>query len=117
MEGYIKGNATLPTVHNESVFVTAVIDTPEDRDVIILNIAGVFLHMLTKDKIIVSIRGSLVETMVPLDPERCCLHVTYGKKRSADVIHENEQGALWATKLGAGLPPQTLSQRLHNEPI
>ena len=52
MEGYKKGDATLPTVHNESAFITAAIDAHEDRDVMILNIPGTFLHALTKDKVI-----------------------------------------------------------------
>ena len=37
MEGCKKEDATLPTVHNKSVFITA-IDTRKGRDVMILNI-------------------------------------------------------------------------------
>ena len=46
MEGYVKSDATLPTVHNESVFITAAIDSHEERDVMILDIPGAFLHAL-----------------------------------------------------------------------
>ena len=52
MEGYVKSNVTSPTVHNERVFITAAIDAHKDRDVMILDIPGAFLHALTKDKVI-----------------------------------------------------------------
>ena len=54
MEGYKKENATLPTVHTERVFITAVINTHTNRDGVIADIPGAFLHALTKYEIMSS---------------------------------------------------------------
>ena len=67
-------------MHNESVFITAAIDAHKDRDVMILDISGAFLHALTKDKVIMLLRGPLAQTMILLDPERYRPHVTHDKK-------------------------------------
>ena len=48
MEGYVKSDATSPTVHNESVFITAAVDTHKDRDVMILDIPGAFFTRTDK---------------------------------------------------------------------
>jgi hypothetical protein len=40
--GYKKEDKTSTTVHNESVFTTIVIDAKEGRDVMILDIPGLF---------------------------------------------------------------------------
>ena len=76
----MKSNAILPTVHNESVFITAAIDAHKNRDVMILDIPGAFLHALTKDEAIMLLRGPLAETMVLIDPEQYPPYVTYDKK-------------------------------------
>ena len=103
----MESDATLPTVHNESVFITAAIDTHEDRDVVILDIPGELLHALTKDEVGMLLRGPLAETMVLIDPERYRPYVTHDKRRGADIICENEQGAIWAIEVGAGLLSKT----------
>ena len=76
----MKSGATSPTVHNKSVFIKTAIYAHEDRDVMILDIPGVFLHALTKYDVIILLRGPLAETMVLIDPERYHLYVTYDKK-------------------------------------
>ena len=63
-----------------SVFITAVIDAHELRDSMVLDIPGVFLHALTKDKVVMLLRGPLAETMVLIDPERYRPYVTHDKK-------------------------------------
>ena len=45
-----------------------------------LDIPGAFLHALTKDEVIMLLRGSLAETMVLIDPERHRPYVTHDKK-------------------------------------
>ena len=47
----------LPNVHNEYVFITAAINTSKNRDVIVLDIPGVFVHVLTKDKVVMLVTG------------------------------------------------------------
>ena len=80
MEGYVKINATLPTVHNESVFITVAIDAHEERGVMIFDIPGAFLYALTKDEVIMLLRGPLAETMVLINSERYRPYVTHNKK-------------------------------------
>ena len=90
MQGYVKSNATSSTVHNKSVVITAAIDAHEDRDVMIFNILGKFSHALTKDKVVMLVRGPLAETMVLIDPERYRPLCDLRQKRSVDIICENE---------------------------
>ena len=70
----------MPTVHNKSMFITAALDMSENRDIMILDIPGAFLHALTKDEVIMLLRGPLAETIVLIDPERYRPHVTHDKK-------------------------------------
>ena len=86
----MKSNATLSTVHSETVFIIATVYTHKERDVMVLDIPGTFLHALTKDEISMLLRGPLTETMVLINPERYHPCVTYDKKRSANSIYENE---------------------------
>jgi hypothetical protein len=46
----------------------------------ILDIQGAFLHALTKDEVILFLRGPLVGMMVLLDPERYRPHAIHDKK-------------------------------------
>ena len=63
------------------MFTTAAINTHEDRDVMILDISGAFLHALTKDEVIMLLRGPLAKIMVLIDPKRYPPHVTHTKNR------------------------------------
>ena len=76
----MKSDATSPTVHNKSVFIVADIDAHKDRAVMILDIPGAFLHALTKDEVIMLLRGPLAETVVLINPEQYSRYVTYDKK-------------------------------------
>ena len=67
---------------NESMIIATFIGTSKERDVVILVVPGVFLHVLTRDEVITLIRGPLVETMVEIDPELYHPQVTHGKKLS-----------------------------------
>ena len=57
MEGYVKSDATSSTVHNESIFTTAATGAHEDRDVMILDIPGAFLHALANNEVIMLLTG------------------------------------------------------------
>ena len=76
----MKSDAISLTVHNKSVFIIAVIDAHEERDVMVLDIPEAFLHALTKDEVVMLLRGPLAETMVIIDPERYRPYVTRDKK-------------------------------------
>ena len=56
-------------IHSKSIFITATINTHDDRDGTTLDIPVILLHELTKVKVIRLSRGPLAETMVLLDLE------------------------------------------------
>jgi hypothetical protein len=61
---WAKQDTTLPTVATESVFITAVIDAHEGRDVACFDIPGAFLHADVNEDITMVLKGRLAELMV-----------------------------------------------------
>ena len=60
MEGYEKSDTISPTVYNTIVFITTAIDAHKDQDVMILDTPEAFFHALTKDNVIMLLRGPLL---------------------------------------------------------
>jgi hypothetical protein len=54
----------LPTVSNESVFITAAIAAHEKRFVRCFDVPGAFLHMNTDEDVLMALRGPLAEMLV-----------------------------------------------------
>jgi hypothetical protein len=102
------------------VFIAAAINVSEDKDIMILDILGAFLHVLTNNEVIMSLKGPLAVIMVLIDPEQYHPHVAHDKK-SDYVLRKSEQSASWAAKLCYGLLPQTLREiggkGIQNQPI
>ncbi len=63
-----KQETTSPTVATESVFITAVIDAHEGRNVACFNISGAFLHADSDEDITMVLKGRLAELMVQVAP-------------------------------------------------
>ena len=85
-----KEDAASPTASSESIFLTSVIEATEEREVAIVDIPNAFVQTEIKtkpgeDKIIMKIRGSLVDMLVNLDPD------LYGKY----VVFENGKKVLY----------------------
>ena len=78
--GYDKLDGSSPTVATDSVFMTGVVDALEGRAVAILDIANAFLQAKNDKKIIMLIRGRLVEMMVAVEPSLYLKYVTYSAK-------------------------------------
>jgi hypothetical protein len=55
-----KQETTSPTVATESVFITAVVDAHEGRDVAYFHIPGAFLHAESDEDITMVLKGRLV---------------------------------------------------------
>ena len=55
-----KQETTSPTVATESVFITAIIDAHEGRDVAYFHIPGAFLHAESNEDITMVLKGRLV---------------------------------------------------------
>ena len=69
-----KQEASSPTSHTESIFMTSAIDAMEGRDVAVVDIPNAFVQTdLVKDdkpvKIIMAIRGRLAELLIEIVPE------------------------------------------------
>ena len=77
---YDKDNAASPTVSNEAVILTGVIDAAEQRDVAMLDIPGAYLHARMKDYVLMLLDGTLAEMMVKVAPEMCSKYVQHDKK-------------------------------------
>jgi hypothetical protein len=65
-----RADAASPTVATESVFLTAVIDALENRDVAIVDIPGAFMQVDLDDETIhVRLTGKMVELLLEIDRE------------------------------------------------
>jgi hypothetical protein len=51
------------------VFVTSTIDARENRELVTINIPGVFLHTINKDYIVMQMNGTLAKLMAQMDPK------------------------------------------------
>jgi hypothetical protein len=88
--GYIlKEDASSPTVSNEAVMLTCVIDADENRDVAIVNIPNAFVQTVVedeKDRAFIQIRGPLVDILTSIAPDVYESYVTIGKKREKQLL-------------------------------
>jgi hypothetical protein len=88
--GYIlKEDASSPTVSNEAVMLTCVIDADENRDVAIVDIPNAFVQTVVedeKDRAFIRIRGPLVDILVAIAPDVYGEYVTIGKKGEKQLL-------------------------------
>jgi hypothetical protein len=75
-----KQDTTLPTVATESVFITAVIDAHEGRNVACFDIPGAFLHADVDKDITMVLKGRLTVLMVQVAPNLYRKYITVDKK-------------------------------------
>ena len=72
-----KEDATSPIVFLEAVLLTCVMEANENRDVAIIDIPNAFVQMdWTGDKVIMKLRGRLIELMVRTSPGLYSEYVT-----------------------------------------
>ena len=74
-EYVMREKAASPTVISESVFITSTIDAKENRDVMTYDVPNAFVQTEIKEqeigeRIIMKIRGTLLEILVEIDPEK-----------------------------------------------
>jgi hypothetical protein len=86
-----KEDASSLTVATESVIVTSVVDAEENRDVAVLDIPNAFIQTVVFDKkrrVIIQIRGMLVDILVKLAPNVYGPYVTTDKKGNKQILVE-----------------------------
>ncbi len=72
--------AASPTVTNESVFLTGVIDTKENRDIATVDITGAYLHAVNDHDVHMILAGKLAKLMDLVAPHIYCKHITTNKR-------------------------------------
>ncbi len=89
-----KEEAASPTVGLESVFVTSTIDVRENREVVMIDIPGAFLHATNKDYVVMQMNRTLAELMAKTDPK---LYRNYlVDKKGKEVLYLRLQKALYS---------------------
>jgi hypothetical protein len=91
---WTKQETTLPTVSTEAVFITAVIDAHEERDVTCFNILGAFLHADLDKDITMILKGRLAELMVKVVPNLYRKYISVDAKGSA-ILYVKMQKAIY----------------------
>ena len=99
---WTKQDSTSPTVSTESVFLTAVIEARERRDVACYDIPGAFLHADSNEDITMVLKGRLAELMVQVAPNLYRKYITVDK-RNTPILYVKIQKALYGLLLRSAL--------------
>ncbi len=86
-----KEESSLPTVATESVLLTSIVDAIEEHRTAIIDVPNAFIQTVVKDKgkrVIIRIRGMLVDILVKIAPEVYSLFVTTNRKGNKQILVE-----------------------------
>jgi hypothetical protein len=90
--GYIdKEESSSPTVATESVLLTSIVDAIEERRTAIIDVPNAFIQTVVEDKskrVIIRIRGMLVDILVKIAPEVYGPFVTTDRKGNKQILVE-----------------------------
>jgi hypothetical protein len=94
-------DAALPTVSTEAIFLTAVIDAFEKRDVAIIDLPGAFMQADMDEQVHVRFVGTIVDLLLEIDPDMYgpCVVMERGQR----VIYVELLKALYGTVRAARL--------------
>jgi len=86
-----RDDATSPTASTDSILITSVIDAKQGRDVMTADVPNAFVqckvNQINGERIVMKIRGALVDILVDLDPKLYADHVVYyGKSKILYVL-------------------------------
>ena len=101
-----KEETSSPTIWVESLFLSSMIDTKEDRKVITCDIPGAFMQANIDEQLFLKFNGDLVELLIQVDPTYQP-YVTYKGKQP--VLYTELDKALYGTLQAALLFWQKLS--------
>ena len=105
-----KEDSTAPTVSTEAVFLTAVIDALENRDVAVLDVPGAFMQADIDELVHVRFTGEMVKMLLDIDEEMYSEYVMM--ERGEQVMYMELLKALYGTLRAACLFWQKLSKQL-----
>ena len=97
-----KEDTTSPTVITESLFITCSMEAREGRDVATVDIPGAFLQTAASKDTYIKLQGSMVHTLVAIDPSWKQYILYEGKKRVPTIYGQAEKaiyGTVDASKL------------------
>jgi Reverse transcriptase (RNA-dependent DNA polymerase) len=103
-------DASSPTIATESVFLTALIDAEEGRDVAIVDIPGAFMQAEMDEETFVRISGKTAELLLEIDKDMYSPHVMTEKGEA--VLYVELLKALYGTLRAARLFWEKLSSQL-----
>jgi hypothetical protein len=86
-----KENASSPTVATESVLLTSLVDAQENRDVAIVDIPNAFIQTVVEnneDKVVMRIRGHMVDVLVKVAPRVYGPYVSTNKQGRKQLLVE-----------------------------
>ncbi len=84
-----KENASSPTVATESVLLTSLVDAQENCNIAIVDIPNVFIQMVVENnegKVVMRIRGHMVDVLVKLAPRVYGLYVSTDKQGRKQLL-------------------------------
>ncbi len=93
---WAKQDTTSPTVAMESVFITAVINVHEGRNVACFDISGAFLHADVDKDITMVLKSRLAELMVQVAPNLYRKYITVNRKGTAILKCQDAEGSVRA---------------------
>ena len=96
-----KEDVSSPTAHIESLIITCIIDSMENRDVATVDIPGAFMQAKIDDETYVKIQGAMCDIFVKIDPERYAKFVCIEQGRN--TIYLKLKKALYGTRKAARL--------------
>ena len=105
-----KEDSTAPTVSTEAVFLTAVIDALENRDVAVLDVPGAFMQADIDELVHVRFTGEMVKMLLQIDKQMYSEYVMIEK--GEQVMYMELLKALYGTLHAARLFWQKLSKQL-----
>jgi len=101
-----KEEATSPTAATESILITGVVDAKQKRDVMTLDVPNAFVQTpIPKkgEKIIMKIRGQLVDILVEMCPEIYAPYVVHEGKHKQKVLYVRMLKALYGMLISSVL--------------
>jgi len=112
-----KESASSPTVSTNSVLLTSIVDAKEDRDVAIIDIPNAFIQTMVeddRDRVIMRIRGHMVDVLVKVAPTVYGPYVSTDKQGRKQLLVEC-LNAIYGTMVASLLYYRKFTRSLKNQ--